>query len=124
MLCVDCLRFEHHLKRCVVAAGRHAGSAALAQIGNEDGKNSSVSGMLSLGSREDRVRLLKRHRHLVEDGKKLLLGLLGESAELLGYLVKNLRQRRAGIVRYRIAHPFARTLLDLRQRSQHCYPFA
>ena len=79
VLGVDFLGFLHHAERLVIAAGRDAGGAALAEIADEDGEDAAGAGRLALGRGEDGVDLLIGHRHLVDDVEELLLGFGGEA---------------------------------------------
>ncbi len=75
VLGVDVFGFLHHPQRAVLAARRDAGRAALAEVRHEDREDAAAAGLLLFGRREDRVRLLVRQRHLVDDVEELALGL-------------------------------------------------
>ena len=81
VLGVDLFGLLHHLERLVVAAGRDAGRAALAQIADKNGEDAARAGRFALRRGEDGVHLLVGHRNLVEDGEELLLGLGGEAVD-------------------------------------------
>ena len=124
MLGVDVLGFLHHAQRLVLAARRHARGASFTEIRHEDREHAAAAGLLLLRRREDRVRLLERHRHLVDDGKELALRLIREAVDDVGHLPDDVRERSGQTLRHRIPHEIARALLDLGQRSQHLLPLA
>src|SRR3974377_936760 len=76
---IDRFRLLHHLERLVIATRSHTSGTSLAQIGDEDRKDSAVPRIPSLRRREDCIHFLKGHRNLIDDGKEFSLGLFGES---------------------------------------------
>ena len=81
VLGIDLFGLLHHLERLVIAAGGHAGRAALAEIADEDGEDAAGAGSLALRRGEDGVDLLIGHRHLVDDVVELRLGFGGEAVD-------------------------------------------
>ena len=71
VLGVDFLGLLHHPQRLVIAAGRDACRAALAEVRHEDREDAARARALLLRRREDRVRLLIGQRHLVDDVEEL-----------------------------------------------------
>ena len=111
----------HHLQRLVLAARRDARPAALAEVGHEDREHAAGAGGLLLRRREDRVRLLIRHRHLVDDREELALGLRREAVDDVGDLANEILERRLVVLRDRLAHQLARALLDLRAATLNIF---
>ena len=71
VLGVDLFGLLHHPQRLVLAARRDARRAAFAEVRHEDREDAARARALLLRRREDRVRLLVRHRHLVDDAEEL-----------------------------------------------------
>ena len=118
MLRVHLLGLLHHPQRLVLAARRHAGRASLAQVRNEDREDAARAGAPFLRRREDRIRLLISHRHLVDDVEELALGLGREAVDLVGHLLDDLRKRQR-VLRQALAHHAARAFFDLRHEPEH-----
>ena len=123
VLGVDFLGFLHHAQRIVLATRRDTGRASLAEIRHEDGEDTAAAWLLLLWRREDRVRLLERHRDLVEDVEELRLGAFRETIHLVGDLADQALQRSAGALRDRVTHQLTRTSVDLRHQPEHLLAF-
>src|SRR6185503_18906360 len=125
MLGIDFLGLLHHAKRLVLAAGGDARRASLAEIRDEDRKYAARTWALLLRRREDGVRLLIRHRHLVDDVEELLLRLRREAVDLVSDLPDELLRARGLVFRRdRGAHHVSRALADLWQQAQHLLSLA
>ena len=76
---VDLFGFRNHLERHMVTAGGDAGRAALAEVGDKDGKDAACAGGFALRRGEDGGDLLVGHGDFVENGEELLLCMGGEA---------------------------------------------
>ena len=124
MLGVHLFGFLHHLQRHVLAARRHARRAAFAQVGHEDGEHPARSGSPFFRRRENRVRFLIRQRHLIQNLKELVLGLLREPVHDVRDLADELLYLGLLVFRHRVAHHFPSALFDFRQLLVHLLTLA
>ena len=118
MLRVHVLGLLHHPQRLMLAAGRDARRAPLAEVRHENREDAAPARTLLLGRRENRVRLLVGHRHFLEDVEQLTLGFRRESVDLVGHSVDDLRKRQRGGLRQALSHDVARPLFDFATRAK------